>query len=102
MELNIRTGFYKFKTFSVNYEEKDIVFICDTERIAVPYDELTEIAVNEGKNKTALEIITRNKNIDTVFDTVSEAELFIKELQAKTNMLLNLNVSFKNERRTIL
>ena len=95
MNINLRTDFYKFDKYSVEFSENEVLFVSDTNKIAIPYDNFLNITVKEGQTRTTPELLTKNKTFETVVDTVLEAELFIKELSEVSNKTLCLNIDFK-------
>ena len=95
MNINLRTDFYKFDKYSVEFSENEVLFVSDTNKIAIPYDNFLNITVKEGQTRTTPELLTKNKTFETVVDTVLEAELFIKDLSEVSKKPLCLNIDFK-------
>jgi hypothetical protein len=100
LKLNIRTGFYTFKTFIVNFEQDQIDFICGEEIISFLYGGIKDVSVKETSGKkVSLEITDGEKSIDASFADMEDAERFVKELQAKSDGQLRLKFNLRNESR---
>lgn len=93
-EIKVKTGFFEIQKFDLSLDNENIVLRSGKKLIEIPYNNINDLIISKGKNKSArLEIVTDKEVIYGVFTYDKDAEILEKNF--KNHIYKNIQINLK-------